>query len=140
MKPVFRTDLSLAILGFCSLASGILIHYAAHFESHDVWHNLSVLHFIVNIAFVIATIVHVKQHWVWFKGPFKKSSLKKKITGFIAIAFLAASISGIYLLLFVNGQGSHAGLTHYWLGLIFGVLAILHLARRWHIFRKGIHR
>ena len=138
MKPIFRTDLSLAILGLGSLVSGILIHYAGHFESHNVWHNLSVLHFFVNVAFLITTMIHIKQHWGWFRGLLKKSSLKKKVALFVTIAFLTVSLSGIYLLAFTEGQGTHAGVVHYVLGLIFGLLAILHLTRRWSVFRKGV--
>lgn len=138
MKPIFRTDLSLAIFGLCSLVSGILIHYAGHFESHNVWHNLSVLHCFINVALVITIVIHIKQHWGWFKGLFKKSSLKKKLAIFVTTAFLSVLLSGIYLLAFTDGQGTHAGLVHYWFGLFFGLLAILHLAKRWHMFHKGI--
>lgn len=138
MKPVFRTDLSLTILGLCSLVSGILVHCAGHSENYDVWHFVLVLHLFVNFAFVITTIIHIKQHWGWFKGLCKKSSLRKKMAIFVTIAFLVVSLSGIYLLAFAEGQGTHAGLVHYWLGLILGLLAILHLVKRWHIFHRGI--
>lgn len=138
MKQIFRTDLSLVIFGLASLVSGIMIHQSGHFATHGEWHGWSIAHCIINLALVVAVAMHVKQHWGWFKKLFRKSTLKAKMPVFVTIASVAVILSGLYLLLFVEGQGSHAGLVHYWIGMIFGTLAILHLVRRWKVFRKGV--
>ena len=138
MKPIFRTDLSLILLGLASLATGILTHFAGHFAEHDLWHNWSVVHSIVNVGLLIAVAMHIKQHLGWFKKLIKRSSLKAKMAVFVTVAIMLVSFSGMYLLFFVEGQDSHAGLVHYWFGLIFAVLAILHLVRRLKVFRKGV--
>lgn len=138
MKPIFRTDLALAILGLSSLVTGILIHHSWHFAQHIEWHNWSVVHCVVNIALLIAVGFHIKQHKGWFKNIFKRSSLKAKMPIFVTLCSLATIGSGIYLLIFAKGEGTHAGLVHYWLGMIFGIFAILHFAKRWKVFRKGI--
>ena len=65
MKPIFRTDICLAILFVASLFTGIQIHFANDFQSHDIWHTWSVMHFFVNIAFLVTAIIHIKQHWEW---------------------------------------------------------------------------
>ena len=78
MKPIFKTDLCLVILFAASLLTGIRIHYANDFQTHDVndfqthdvWHTWSVIHFFVNIALLVTAIIHIKQHWGWFKTLF----------------------------------------------------------------------
>lgn len=43
-----------------------------------------------------------------------------------------------FLLVFCKGQGHHAGLVHYYLGILFSVLVIIHVARRFKVLIKGI--
>ena len=138
MKPIFKTDLALIVLGLLSLTTGVAIHFAHHFLSHGVWHNWSIVHIIINILLLIFVGFHVKQHWGWFKALVKKSSFRKKISFFIMMAFIAVVLSGAFLLVFCKGQGSHAGLVHYYLGVLFSVLVIIHVARRFKVLIKGI--
>ena len=140
MKTIFRTDFCMVILFVASLFTGIKIHYANDFQSHDIWHTWSVIHFFVNIAFLVIAIIHIKQHWGWYKTLFKISSLalKSKITMLVTILFLATSITGVLLLLFINGQGSSMGMAHYVIGLIFGAIGLVHFIKRWKVFKKGI--
>ena len=140
MKPIFRTDLCLSILFVASLLTGIKIHYANDFQTHDIWHTWSVIHFFVNIALLVTAIVHIKQHWGWYKTLFKASSLalKSKITMLVTILFLAVSITGVLLLAFVEGQGSSMGMAHYVIGLLFGVIGLGHFVKRWRVFKKGV--
>ena len=140
MKPIFRTDLCLVIVFAASLLTGIKIHYANDFQTHDIWHTWSVIHFFVNIAILATAIIHIKQHWGWFKTLFKASSftLKSKITMLVAILFLATSITGVLLLLFIDGQGSSIGMVHYVIGLIFGAIGLGHFIKRWKVFKKGV--
>ena len=91
MKPIFRTDLALVILGLSSLVTGILIHHSWHFAQHIEWHNWSVVHCVVNIALLIAVGFHIKQHKGWFKNIFKRSSLKAKMPIFVTL-YLSADI------------------------------------------------
>lgn len=140
MKSIFKTDLCLVILFVASLFTGIKIHYANDFQSHDIWHTWSVIHSFVNIALLVTAIIHIKQHWGWYKTLFKVSSLalKSKITMLVTILFLATSITGVLLLLFINGQGSSMGMAHYVIGLIFGAIGLVHFIKRWKVFKKGI--
>ncbi len=145
MKPIFRTDLALLILFVLSLFSGIQIHYASHFQSHEVWHNWSIVHTVVNILLLGVAIVHIKQHWVWFKTMSSSLSRKSKVTIALSIIFVLVSVTGIVLLTCANGgKGccgySRIGIIHYWLGIVFGVFALLHFIGRWKIFKKGVKR
>ena len=140
MKPIFRTDLCLAILFVASLLTGVKIHYANNFLTHDIWHTWSVIHFFVNIALLVTAVIHIKQHWGWFKTLFKTSSfaLKSKITMLVTILFLATTITGVLLLLFIDGQGSLMGMAHYVIGLLFGAIGLGHFIKRWRVFKKGV--
>ena len=54
------------------------------------------------------------------------------------MAFIAVVLSGAFLLVFSRVQASHAGLVHYYLGILFSVLVIIHVARRFKVLIKGI--
>lgn len=138
MKPLFKTDIALVILGSASLLSGVACHFAGHFFSQSTWQYGSLAHGIINIALLCAIAIHVKQHWGWFKGLIKKPSFTKKIAFFITLSFIAVCISGIITLLFANTPNTHAGLIHFGLGLLFSLLVIIHFISRWKVFSKGI--
>ena len=142
MKPIFRTDLSMAVLTLVSLFTGVKIHYAGHFQSHEIWHNWSVVHFFATVALFVTAAIHIKQHWGFYKSLFKSKdfSRRSKITMFVTASFVAVALSGIYLLAFVEGQGSSAGFAHYILGIVFAVLGLGHLAKRWKVFKKGVSK
>ena len=105
MKPIFRTDLALIVLGSSSLITGILIHLSWHFAQHTEWHNWSVVHCVTNVALLITVGFHIKQHKGWFKNILKRSSLKAKMPIFVTLCSLATIGSGIYLLIFAKGEG-----------------------------------
>ena len=130
----------MAILTLISLFTGIQIHYAGHFQSHEVWYNWSAVHTIANIALLVTAIMHIKQHWGFYKSLIKKINLRNKVTMLVTTSFVVVALSGIYLLAFVEGQGSSVGFAHYVLGLVFGVLGLGHLAKRWKVLKKGIVR
>lgn len=138
MKPVFRTDVLMAVLFVASVITGVNIHLADHADTHEMWHNWSGAHVVVNVVFLVVASVHIKQHWGWFKSFFKAKDLKRKITRFVTIAFLAVVASGIYLLLFAEGPGTHARLVHWWIGVIFTVVGLGHFIKRFPILKKGI--
>ena len=141
IKPIFIVDLLMAIFGFASAWTGIEIHYAGHFQGHSVWHGWSVVHVLINVAWLIVCIIHCKHHWAWYKSILKgKSSLsrKSKITLSVSLVFTAAALTGINLLLFSEGQGTHEGLHHYIIGLVLSALCLGHFIKRFAILRKGL--
>ena len=62
----------------------------------------------------------------------------KKIAFFITLSFIATLLSGIITLLFSNTPNTHAGLVHFFIGILFSALVIIHFCSRWKIFAKGI--
>ena len=138
MKPIFKTDIALVLLGIASLISGVFTHFSNHFLSQAICHYTTWAHLIINIGLLTTIAVHIKQHWGWFKGLVKHPSFVKKMAFFITLSFIAVSLSGIFVLLFCNKPNTHAGLTHFYLGLLFSLLVIIHLISRWKIFANGI--
>lgn len=118
------------VLFVLSLVTGILIHYAHHNFSYDVWHDLSVVHIIINAMFLVTYITHIVRHLKWYKLVFKKNKKLSKITLLLSVFSLLTVLTGIGLLLFGRGQGTHLGLIHYILGLLFGFFCI------WHLFMR----
>lgn len=138
MKPIFKTDIALVVLGMASLISGITTHFAGHFYSQTAWQCISWTHGIINIGLLTAACIHIKQHWSWFKGLVKRPSFMKKMAFFITLSFIATLISGIITLSFSNTPNTHAGLIHFFIGILFSLLVIIHFISRWKIFSKGI--
>ncbi len=138
MKPILKIDLSMAILFALSLFTGIQIHYANDFQTHEIWHLWSMIHTFVNVVFLIVATTHIKQHWRWYSSLFDKNKFatKSKLTILTTIVFLATSVTGILLLILIDGQGSTMGFVHYIIGLLFGVTGGLHFLKRWKIFRN----
>ena len=140
MKAIFKTDILMAISYVATLYTGLEVHYAGHFQAHDVWHNWSLVHVLSCLSFTIVTAIHIRQHWAWYKNLFKNATRKQKITLILTLLFGAVTLSGIGLIIFVDGQGSSFGLTHYKIGLIFSVFVIGHFIKRWSILKKGISK
>lgn len=118
------------VLFALSLVTGVMIHIAGHGFSHEVWHNLSVAHVIINAMFLVTYITHIVRHLKWYKLLFKKNKKLSKVTLLLSVFSLVTVLTGIGLLLFGKGQGTHLGLIHYIVGLIFGFFCI------WHLFMR----
>lgn len=133
MKTLSWTSLVLFVL---SLVTGVLIHVADHFGSHDVWHNLSVVHVMVNVLFLVTYITHIVRHRKWYPLVVKKFDKISKVTLLLSITSLATVLTGVALLLFAKGQGTHLGLAHYMIGVAFGLFCIWHVFMRFKPFKR----
>lgn len=135
---IYFTDLILIPLFILSLYTGIKLHIAGHHANHEIWHNWTVFHTIASLLFTIFGIVHIKSHWGWYKG-LKATGCKgkKKVVLLFSITFALVIITGILLLLFVDGANSPTGLLHYKIGIATGVLAILHILKQKHFLYSG---
>ena len=141
-KTIFMTDIAIAILFAGVLTTGIGVHRIGEISSHEAWHNWSVAHFFLSLSWLIAMIFHIKHHLNWYRSIFKNRSLKHKshITAILTIVATATIFTGVSLLIFVDGQGSHLGFVHYVAGLLLGLFSIGHLIKRFKILRKLIKK
>ena len=105
---------------------------------HQVWHDMAVFHSIAGFSFLILAAIHVKYHWAWYKALKSKGlKNKSKIVAALSALFIIVAASGILLAFFIDGANTHVGLWHYKAGLVTGVLASLHILKRWALLRKG---
>ena len=100
MKTLSWISLVLFVL---SLVTGVMVHVAGHVWSHQVW---------------------------WYPLVVKKFDKISKVTLLLSITSLITVLTGVALLLFADGQGTHLGLVHYIIGITFGVFCI------WHVFMR----
>lgn len=138
-KIIYLTDAALVPVFALTLYTGIELHIAGHGTDHRTWHNWAVFHTIAGALFFLAAAVHVKSHWAWYKGLKNKGlKNKSKIVAVLSVLFAIVAVSGVLLLLCIDGAGSHVGLWHYKIGLITGFFAVLHIIKRIRLLYKGI--
>lgn len=138
-RIIYLTDLVLVPLFILTLYTGIKLHIAGHDVNHEIWHYWAVFHTIVSLLFTLFGILHVKAHWVWYKNLKTKGIKgKSKIVLIFSFVFILVILTGVLLLLCIEGANSSTGLFHYKTGLITGVLGTLHMLKRSRFLLKGI--
>ncbi len=137
-KIIFLTDMELIPVFALTAYTGIELHVAGHGTDHQVWHDMAVFHSIAGFSFLILAAIHVKYHWAWYKALKSKGlKNKSKIVAALSALFTIVAASGILLAFFIDGANTYVGLWHYKAGLVTGVLASLHIFKRWALLRKG---
>ena len=140
-KGIFIVDLILIPVFILVIYTGLKLHVAGKIDNHDIWSFWAHLHIIVSIISLIFGWLHIKAHWGWYKSLIKKGIGKKsKVTLFLSVLFLLLVITGVILVLFINGGNSHIGLWHYRLGLIMIPLLIIHLVTRFQLIVKAFKK
>lgn len=135
----FVVDLILIPIFACLLYSGLKLHETGHTYNHDTWVFWAYYHIIAAVLFLIIAGWHIKGHEAWYRSLIKKGVGKKsRITIVLTLLFLIEVLTGIILILFVNGANSPLGLGHYKLGLIMALLVLIHLVSRFTIMIKGL--
>ena len=77
-------------------------------------------------------------HKAWYKSLFRTVyGHKSPVTIVLSAVFLLLVGTGIALL-FVEGANSGVGLWHWGIGLVVTALSVGHIAKRWHVLRKGM--
>lgn len=139
MKQIFVIDWLLIPVFAVTSYSGFALHHAGHNASHEVWHNWAVCHVVASLLFIIIGILHVKNHWGWYKSLFSKGIGKKsRITLFLSAIFAVTIISGIILLTCVEGANSRIGLWHYIIGIVLTTFSLLHIIKRFNVLKKSL--
>lgn len=123
------TDLCLIPLFVAVVFTGIVLHVAP-FSTHDEWHNWAVAHVVAGVLFLVTAIIHIKQHWAWYKALVKKIGNKSRVTIVLSIFFFFEVITGILLISVVEGGGSRVGYWHFVLGLVMALFGLWHIVAR----------
>ena len=115
------------------------------------------LHMWGGILMIVAAVIHIAIHWKWIVTMTKKvgtdlftrssklnsrSRLNAALNAVVALSFLFAALSGIYLLFFPGGANRVPGsdilwtaetwdLVHTWSGIVMIAAGIVHFAIHW---------
>ena len=131
------TDLLLIPVSIASVITGFGLHVAGKNAPHEVWEQWAAAHVVASILFLILGILHVWHHWAWYKSLFSKGLGKKsRVTLLLTIAFLLLVVTGIVLIVAIDGPNSTMGHLHYLFGLLLIVLSLWHIAKRWKALVK----
>lgn len=135
MKIRKITDWTLVPLFLLTLWSGIKLHVTDYSSAHEDWHTWAVVHSIAGVLMTVFIIMHIRQHWKWYKAirtPLKLKKARNRRRAVLALTVLFATViaTGIGLLLFIDGADSHTGLLHFWIGLLASLFAIQHILKR----------
>ncbi len=132
-----RVDLAWIPTFLLLIISGIGIHVTDEFTQYEVWHNWAVTHVIAATLFLSLEFFHIKGHWPWFRSLAKGLKKKSKPNMILTLLFIFETVTGIILLAFTNGGGSHVGLWHWWAGLLMIAFGTGHLIKRWKTLKLG---
>ncbi|MDU1904815.1 MAG: DUF4405 domain-containing protein [Dysgonomonas sp.] len=140
-KSIFIVDILLIPIFILVIYSGLELHIAGHDTDHEIWSHWAHIHIITSVVSLIVGSLHIKAHWNWYKGLVKKGwNRKSKVTISISFLFLILTITGIVLVLFIDGGNSSVGLWHYRLGLIMTALLVIHTISRFPLIIKGLKK
>lgn len=140
MNSIFKTDILLGIAALLTIISGIALHIAGQEGDHEMWHAMAVTHVVFSLLFVITAVKHISHHRVWYRNLLRPSKRHRTATLLLTLAMAFETVTGIVLLIFVDGEGSGAGRAHWVGGILLAVLATGHFAKRFKILRKGVKR
>ena len=94
-------------------------------------------HVVATVLFLVLGILHVRHHWAWYKSLFSKGlGNKSRVTLLLTIAFLFLVVTGVVLIVTINGPNSTTGHLHYIFGLLLTILSLWHIVKRWKALVK----
>ena len=131
------TDLLLIPVSTASVITGFGLHVAGKDTPHEVWEQWAAAHVVATVLFLVLGILHVHHHWAWYKSLFSNGLGKKsRVTLLLTIAFLLLVVTGIVLIVAIDGPNSTTGHLHYLFGQLLTILSLWHIAKRWKALIK----
>lgn len=131
-KPT--VDIVSMILLLAAIVTGFILH-------KDVWHlhvydntSLWAIHEAAGLVLVVLVAIHCIQHSFWFKNYSKIKSDRKRVTTILLIIGILVALSGIILM--CGSQSELISHIHYACAILFTIIAIGHIAKRWIILKN----
>ena len=137
VKSIFKVDASMIPIFTLLIVTGIGIHIASENGNRHSWGIWSVFHVVCAVAFLILGYFHVKQHAGWFRTLLTGNVKGRGVTMALTILMLAEIISGVILLVVVEGEGSSWGHFHWIAGILLAVIGTGHYIKRLRRLKKG---
>ena len=131
-RSLLITDLLLIPVFIATAITGVGFYFAGFDTPHEVWEQWATAHTVSGVLMAILAILHVYQHWAWYKSLFAHGIGKKsRVTLWITLVFLLLFITGLLLIIVIDGPNSWMGTCHFWIGLALIVLSLWHIIVRW---------
>lgn len=131
MKTAFIMERLLPLAFVATAVTGIGLHIAGHGSDHEIWHNWAASHVISSLIWLVSGVFHIKRHWNWYRAIISKGIGKRSwMTLVLSVTFVIVVITGIVLIVCVDGANSATGLWHYKFGLLLIVFSIIHILNR----------
>lgn len=139
MRLNIAIDLALVPLFCLSVITGVGLHVAGHTADHGLWHGWAVAHIAVCLLFLIVAVVHVVNHGRWYRNLILRRSLgRNRTTVLLTVLMAVVVLTGVVLVVAVDGANSGVGLWHYRLGLLLAVVSVVHIVGRWGVMWKQV--
>ena len=125
------TDWLLIPVSIASVITGIGLHVSGKNAPHEVWEQWAAAHVVASVLFLVLGILHVRHHWAWYKSLFSKGlGNKSRFTLMLTITFLFLVVTGIVLIVAIDGPNSTVGHLHYLFGQLLTLLSLWHIVKR----------
>lgn len=135
------TRYGLLLLTFvASAVTGIGLHVAGHGADHEEWHNWAVAHVLSSLCWLISGAIHIKRHRAWYRAIASKGiGHKSRTTILLSALFLFVTVTGLILIIGIDGANSALGRWHYISGLILILLSLIHIISRKRPLQNLLH-
>lgn len=140
MKRIATKYVGLLLMFVASAATGIGLHVAGHGAGHEEWHNWAVAHVLSSLGWLISGMIHIKRHWAWYRAIASKGiGHKSRTTILLSALFLFVTVTGLILIIGVDGANSALGRWHYISGLVLILLSLIHIISRKRTLQNLFH-
>lgn len=143
VRKIFATMKSktpLFITFIFTAATGLLCYFIKDSDGdadHHRWVMFQLLHIITSIIFVVFTVRHIlplrKWYVKWGSGQIKRKSF---VTLMASLSCFVLLVTGLDLLIFIDGGDSTSGVIHFYTGLVFIVFCAWHCIKRWWLKQR----
>lgn len=140
MKSIATKYIGLLLMFVAAAVTGIGLHIAGHRAGHEVWHNWAVVHVLSSLGWLISGAIHIKRHRAWYRVIASKGiGHKSRTTILLSVLFLFVAVTGLILIVCVDGANSAIGRWHYVSGLVLVLLSLIHILCRKRAIQNILH-
>ena len=140
MKSIATKYIGLLLTFVAAAVTGIGLHIAGHRAGHEVWHNWAVVHVLSSLGWLISGAIHIKRHRAWYRAVASKGiGHKSRTTILLSVLFLFVTVTGLILIIGIDGANSALGRWHYISGFILILLSLIHIISRKRTLQKNLN-
>ena len=140
MKRIATKYVGLLLTFVASAVTGIGLHIAGHGAGHEEWHNWAVAHVLSSLCWLISGAIHIKRHRAWYRAIASKGiGHKSRTTILLSALFLFVTVTGLIVIIGIDGANSALGRWHYISGLILILLSLIHIISRKRTLQKNLN-